>query len=55
MCTVGIGETLRWDLAKLFMRADGYQANMVCANLHLCTDLESGIEGATHAVGQLVL
>ena len=55
MCTVGIGETLRWDLAKLVMKADGYQANTACDNLHLCADLEAGIEGATHAVGQLVL
>ena len=47
---VGTGETLRRSLAKLVMRASGYQAKTVCGNLELCTGLESGIEGATHAV-----
>ena len=49
---VGIGETLRRDLDKLVMRADGDQAKTVCGNLQLCAGLEAGIEGATHAVGQ---
>ena len=49
---VGIGETLRRDLAKLVMRADGDQAKTVCGNLQLCTGLKSGIEGATHIVDQ---
>ena len=52
---VGIRETLCQDLAKLVMRAAGYQAKMVCANLQLCAGLEAGIEGATHAVGQQIL
>ena len=30
----------------------GYQANMVCGNLQLCSGLESGMEGETNAVGQ---
>ena len=47
---VGIGETLFQALAKLVMRAAGYQAKTVCGNLQLCVGLESGIEGATHAV-----
>ena len=49
---MGIGETLRQALAKLVMRAAGYQAKTVCGNLQLCADLEVSIEGATHAVGQ---
>ena len=49
---VGIGETLRRDLAKIVMRADGGQAKTACVNLQLCSDLKSGIEGATYAVGQ---
>ena len=52
---MGIGKTLRRALAKLVMRAAGYQAKMVCANLQLCAGLEAGIEGATHAVGQQIL
>ena len=49
---MGLGETLRWSLAKLVMRAAGDQAKTACGNLQLCADLEAGIEGATHAVGQ---
>ena len=49
---MGIGETLRQALAKLFMRAAGDQAKTVCGNLQLCAGLKAGIEGATHAVGQ---
>ena len=30
---VGIGETLRWALAKIVMRASGDQAKTVCGNL----------------------
>ena len=33
---VGIGETLRWALAKLVMRAAGDQAKTACGNLQLC-------------------
>ena len=53
--SVGIGETLRWDLAKLVMRSAGDQAKMACGNLQLCAGIEAGIEGATHAVGQRIL
>ena len=49
---MGIGETLRQALAKLFMRAAGYQAKTACVNLQLCAGLEASIEGATHAVGK---
>ena len=52
MCSVGIGETLRWALAKLVMRVAGDQAKTACGNLQLCAGLEAGIEGATNAVGQ---
>ena len=48
---MGIGETLRRDLAKLVMRAAGDQAKTACGNLQLCAGLKSGIEGATHDVG----
>ena len=51
-CPVGIGETLHRALAKLIMRAAGYQAKTACGNLQLCSGLEAGIEGATHAVGK---
>ena len=50
MRLIGIRGMLRRYLAKLVMRASGYQAKTACGNLELCTGLESGIEGATHAV-----
>ena len=49
---VGIGETLFRDLAKLVMRAAGYQAKMARGNMQLCAGLKSGIEGETHAMVQ---
>ena len=49
---VGIGETLHRALAKLVMRAAGYQAKTACGNLQLCAGIEDIIEGATPAVGQ---
>ena len=49
---MGIGETLRRDLAKLVMKAAGDQAKTACGNLKLCAGLEAGIEGATHATEQ---
>ena len=49
---MGIGEMLRRALAKLIMRAAGYQAKTVCGNLQLCAGLEVSIDGATHAVGK---
>ena len=52
VCPAGIGETLHRALAKLVMRASGDQAKTACGNLQLCIGLRSGIEGATHAVGQ---
>ena len=52
VCPVGIGDTLRRSLAKLFMRAAGDQVKIVCGNLQLCAGVEAGIEGATHAVVQ---
>ena len=52
---MGIGETLCRALAKLVMGAAGEQAKTVCGNLQLCAGLESGIEGATHALGQQIL
>ena len=52
VCPVGLGETLRRDLAKLVMRAARYQAKTACGNLQLCAGLEDGIEGAAHDVCQ---
>ena len=49
---VGIEEMLHRALAKLVMRSDGEQAKTECENLQLCAGLDSGIEGATHTVGQ---
>ena len=51
MCPVGIGETLRRDLAKLVMREARDQAKTACDKLQLCAGLKAGIEGATHAMG----
>ena len=50
-----IGETLHRALAKLVMRAAGDQEKTACGNLQLCTGLETGIEGAIHAIGQWIL
>ena len=52
MRPVGIGETLRRDLAKLVMREAGEQEKTTCGKLQLCAGLEAGIEGATHALGK---
>ena len=52
---MGIGETLRRAFAKLVMRAAGDQAKTACGNLELYSGLDTGIEGATHAVGQRIL
>ena len=49
---VRIGETLRQALAKIVMRAAGYQAKTVFGNIQLCAGLKAGIEGVTHAVSQ---
>ena len=49
---MGIGETLHRALAKLVMREAGDREKTACGNLQLCTRLDVGIEGATHAVGQ---
>ena len=40
---VGIGETLRRDLAKLVMRAAWDQAKTAYGNLELCAGLKDGI------------
>ena len=40
---MGIRETLCQALAKLVMRAAGYQAKTACGNLQLYAGLESGI------------
>ena len=49
---MGIGETLRRDLAKLVTREAGEQAKTACGILQLCAGLKAGIEGETQAVGQ---
>ena len=38
--------------AKIVMRAAGDQAKTACGNLQMFADLEAGIEGETHDVGQ---
>ena len=48
----GIGETLRRSIAKLVMRAAGYQAKMTYKILQLCAGLEASIKGETHAMVQ---
>ena len=52
---VDIGETLRQVLDKLIMRAAGDQSNTACGNPQMCAGLKDNLEGATHAVGQLIL
>ena len=52
---VVIGETLSRALAKLVMRAAGDQEKTAGGNLQLCTGLEAGTEGATHAVVQRIV
>ena len=47
---MGIMDTLRQSLAKLVMRTSGDQAKTECRNIHLCTGLEDGMEGAAHTV-----
>ena len=49
---IGIGETLRWAIAKLVMRVAGDQEKTACGSLQLCVGLEANIYGATHAVAQ---
>ena len=55
VCPVGIGETLRRDLAKRVMRAAGDHSKMACGNLHLCAGLRHVMEGATHTVVQRIV
>ena len=50
--SIGIGETLRRAIAKLFMRVAGYQAKTDYGSLQLCAYLKDGIKGVTHAVAQ---
>ena len=49
---VGIGEMICRALARLFIRASGYQAKTACGNLQLCAGLEAGIEDSTLTMGQ---
>ena len=51
MCPVRIGDTLRRALAKLAMRAAGYQAKTACDNLQLCAGLEASIDGCNTCRG----
>ena len=44
VCLMGVRETPRWDLVKLFMRAAGDKAKMVCGNLQLCAGIADDIE-----------
>ena len=55
MRPAGIGETLRRALAKLVMREARDQSKTACGNLQLCTGIEAGIEGATHAEGKRII
>ena len=52
VCSVEIGETLGWVVAKLVMRVVGDQVKTTCGIFQLCAGLEAGIEGATHTVVQ---
>ena len=48
---VGIRETLCQDLAKLVMRAAGYQVKTAYVNLQLCSGLKASREEANRVVG----
>ena len=43
VCLVGIGETLRRDLAELILRAAEDQVNMECGNIKMCKVLEASL------------
>ena len=49
---VGIRETLHQYITKLVMQAEGDQMKTTCESLQLCSGLEDGIEGATHAIAK---
>ena len=49
---LGIGEIPHRAIAKLVMRIAGDQAKTASGSLQLCAGLETGIEGATHAVAK---
>lgn len=46
---IGIGEVFRQLMAKTNVRLTGYQAT-ACGNFNLCAGMQSGIEGAVHAI-----
>jgi hypothetical protein len=47
---VGIGEVFMRCIGKTVTRLTGMDATMACGNYNLCAGLQSGIEGAVHAV-----
>jgi hypothetical protein len=47
---IGIGETWRRAIAKCILRVAGGEAKEACGIDQLCAGLESGIEGAIHAM-----
>ena len=52
MQPIGIGKSIHWALAKLVVREAGEHENTAYGNLQMCTGLESGTEGGTHAMGE---
>jgi hypothetical protein len=50
---IGIGETWRRAIAKCILKVAGKDAKETCGIDQLCAGLESGIEGAIHAMNHM--
>jgi hypothetical protein len=53
VCPVGVGETWRWTIAKLFCLVAVAEAQEACGINQLCDGLGTGIEGGIHAIQAL--
>ena len=51
---IGIGETLRHDIGKAVCYATRVDVELTCGSDQLCGGIRSGIEGAIHAITNLL-